>query len=122
MKSVLIVDDSKTARMMLKHWLKTFNPEIGILEAGSASEAMEASRSMTANDMAIIDYNMPGENGLELAEKLAGKLPKTRMTLCTANIQEAVRNRAESLGVFYIAKPMTPAKVKKIMELMDTSR
>ncbi len=122
MKSVLIVDDSKTARMMLKHWLKTFNPEIAILEAGSASEAMEASRSMTANDMAIIDYNMPGENGLELAEKLAAKLPKTRMTLCTANIQEAVRNRAESLGVFYIAKPMTPAKVKKIMELMDTSR
>lgn len=121
MASVLIVDDSRTARMMLKHWLKSFRPDSEILEAGNATEAVDVAKTMPKDSMAIIDYNMPGETGLELAEKLAGMLPKNRMTLCTANIQEAVRNRAEAMGVFYIAKPMTPIKVKKVLEQMEKS-
>jgi len=119
MASVLIVDDSRTARMMLKHWLKSFRPDSEILEAGNAEEAVKVAQTMPSDSMAIIDYNMPGETGLELAEKLTDILPKKRMTLCTANIQEAVRNRAEAMGVFYIAKPMTPIKVKKVLEQME---
>ena len=119
MTSILIVDDSRTARMMLKHWIKALRADAEVTEAENAENALSVAADMPDDTMAIVDYNMPGDTGISLAEKLSARFQKNRMTLCTANIQESVRKRAEDLGVFYISKPMTPVKVKKVISQME---
>jgi len=48
---------------------------------------------------------MPGTSGLDLVEGLRGVAPNASMTLVTANIQSAIRQRAEQLGCRFIANP-----------------
>ena len=119
MANILIVDDSKTARLMLKHWVKTINGDLAVLEAANAEEALDLMPRLSPSDMALIDYNMPGMTGVELAEQLMARVPIGRMTLATANIQDAVRQRAEELGMRYMAKPMTPVKLNQAIQQME---
>ncbi len=118
MTSFLIVDDSKTARMMLGHWIKTLRPGSTVTEAGNADEALALAESIKAEDVVVIDYNMPGKNGIELAESLVNYISHERIVLCTANVQEAIRKKADTMGLRYMPKPVTPAKLKTIFEQM----
>ncbi len=121
MERVLIVDDSKAARMMLKHWVQALRPGCEVLEAGNADEAVGVVDQLEGDAIAIIDYNMPGENGVALAERLSAHLPVARMFLVTANIQEAVRKKAAALGMGYMAKPLNPQKVSAILSSLEPS-
>lgn len=104
MSVILIVDDSRVARLSLRRMISTALPDAAFLEAGSVAEALTV---CDGADLlaAIIDYNMPEQTGLELAEVLREKHPDLRMALCTANIQDAVVERARNLGMGFIPKP-----------------
>jgi len=121
MLNILIVDDSRAARMMLAHWLKAVRSDCEIIEAAGSEEAERLAAGLPENTLVLLDYNMPGENGIELAKRLLPRFPARRMVLVTANIQEAVRKRAEELGLGYMAKPLNPAKVKEILASVEPS-
>ena len=120
MLKVLIVDDSKAARMMLKHWVKAARPNCEIVEAGSGEEALGLLSSLTEDTLAVLDYNMPGITGIELATRILEKLPNGQVTLCTANVQEAIRQKARDLGIRYVAKPLNPGKVRELLTIMES--
>ena len=119
MTTVLIVDDSRAARMMLKHWIKALRPDYLVKEAGNADEALNQVAELGTNPIIMLDYNMPGKNGIELAQELVPTIAPQRIALCTANIQEAVRAKAEKLGLGYVAKPLNPKKVKALFETLE---
>lgn len=104
MTTILIVDDSRVARLSLRRLVLKLVPDAEIIEAASADEAAAAVDGVSV-DRALIDFNMPGRNGLELAEQLAAEHAEIRMAMVTANIQDAVAGRAEALGMSFIAKP-----------------
>lgn len=114
--TVFLVDDSKTARMMTKHWIKAQFPDHQVFEAGSGEEAVEMLDQLPSKFTAILDYNMPGMRGIELAQEIQQRFPDARVLLCTANIQDAVRNKAAAIGIEFVPKPMTPPKVKQILQ------
>ncbi len=103
-KTVMIVDDSRLARMVLTKMLQDNFPDWSITEAVGGEDALEKFES-EAPQAAIVDVNMPDIEGPELAEKLLAIKPGFPITLLTANIQKAVRDRAESLGIGYLSKP-----------------
>ncbi|CAM2007423.1 response regulator transcription factor [Acanthopleuribacter pedis] len=119
MKKILIVDDSKTARMMLKHWLTALRPDATILEADGADQALAHMKQPEGEWMAFIDYNMEGLNGMELVEALMPFIPATRMALVTANFQAAVQDRAHGKGIRFMKKPMNPKKVQMLLNQME---
>ncbi len=119
MTSLLIVDDSKAARMMLKHWLKAIRPKIETVEAGSGEEAVPLISSLSPDSFAILDYNMPGMNGIDLAKKVLSIVPPGRVALCTANIQETIQRRALDLGIVYVSKPLNAGKVHEVLCKME---
>ena len=91
---VLIVDDSKLARMAVARALKNCCPECLRVEAASADEALSAMDSEEPS-IALVDFNMPGSDGLHLVaelRKLATFLPKplTEQAL-TQFIEGAIR-------------------------------
>ena len=66
---VLIVDDSKLARMAVVKALNSCYPDWQRVEAGSAAEALRAMKH-DAPHIALVDFNMPNRDGLHLAADL----------------------------------------------------
>lgn len=114
MKTVLLVDDSRVARMSLRRSIGALLPDATIVEAGSADEAIVVAGQHTIS-VALIDFNMPGRTGLELAEELRQSYPDLPMALVTANIQDAVADRARALGMTFIPKPPDAAAMQAFL-------
>ena len=112
-KSLLIVDDSKLARMMIRNIVEQHHPEIDIQEAANADEALDQQNHHKFEYMTI-DFNMPGMNGLDLADKLKNSQPGAEIYLLTANVQDAIRSKANDLGVKFIPKPINEDKVAAV--------
>src|SRR5690606_25952591 len=104
--AVLIVDDSKLARIVVGKAVAALQPEWTRVEAASAEEALAVMESRPI-DVVILDFNMPGKNGLELGEELRARYPSIPIALATANIQDEVVGRARAASVAFVAKPVT---------------
>lgn len=113
-KRVLVVDDSSLVRMMMRKVFADSFPEWQVVEAANAEAALEASAGVTL-DLALIDYNMPGMNGVDLAIKLMEKAPHLPIHLVTANVQQKMQERAEALGLGFIRKPVTREKIAAVI-------
>lgn len=104
--TVLIVDDSKLARIVAGKALAELQPDWNKVEAGSAAEALEIV-ARQAVDVALIDFNMTVKDGLELAGELRADHPDMPLAIITANIQDEVVARARAIGAAFVPKPVT---------------
>ncbi|KAF0811748.1 Chemotaxis protein CheY [Andreprevotia sp. IGB-42] len=114
---VLIVDDSSVSRMMVKNQLLSQQPDWTVVEAANGSEAL-ARAAEAAPDLITLDLNMPEMDGLEAAVKLHEAHPQARIAIVTANIQDSMRQRVQSLGILFVAmvdKPINEAGIRKIL-------
>ena len=100
------MDDSKLARIVVGKAISSLQPEWKKLEAGNADEAL-ALIAAGGIDVAILDYNMPGRNGLDLAEDIRKTDADMPVALATANVQDEIIARARSLNATFIPKPIT---------------
>ena len=107
---LLIVDDSRMSRMLLRAMVADSRPDWRIIEAVSGNEALETIAKENP-DFVSMDVNMPGISGLEAAGRIRLHHPETRIALCTANIQESIREAAARVGVHFVAKPITTNSV-----------
>ncbi|WP_421695980.1 response regulator transcription factor [Aestuariivirga sp.] len=103
---VLLVDDSKLARIVAGKTLAALKPDWTRLEASNADEALELI-GREAIDVAILDFNMPGRDGLDLAEELRQAHPHMPIAIITANIQDEVIARARAVNATFVSKPVT---------------
>lgn len=116
---ILIIDDSRVSRMMVKAIAVQKYPDAIIYEAGNAEEtlAMEINDELTH---IICDYNMPGVDGLTLCTELKKQHPNTYIVLLTANIQASTRNKAEDLDIHFTKKPVVEARILSILSKSGT--
>jgi len=119
--TVLVVDDSRLSRMMIRAFIAQAYPDWTVIEASNGQEALERTATQTV-DLMTIDLNMPGMDGLTLATQLQHKHPTACITLITANIQESVRHRAEAAGMGFIAKPITEDSILACLSSLENSR
>ena len=87
--TILLVDDSRASRMLCSSVIKSLRPGLVILEAGDAEAALAVLEAHTP-DLAVLDMNMPGMSGLELAERIRVTQPDMKLRLC--GLAPAVRN------------------------------
>ena len=104
--SVLIVDDSKLARIVVGKALTAIQPEWDRVEASNADQALEIVQSQRI-DVALLDFNMPGRDGLELAEDLRRRFPDMPIAVITANVQDEVIARARAVNAAFVPKPVS---------------
>ncbi|OKH87912.1 response regulator transcription factor [Thalassospira sp. TSL5-1] len=109
-RSVLLVDDSKFARLLIRAFIESGFPDWTIDEAAEAESAQQKADARSF-DYFIIDFNMPGKNGLELGAIIRQQHPDATVALLTANIQQDIQKQAEALGMDFIAKPPTQEKI-----------
>lgn len=104
--TALIVDDSKLARIVAGKALAHLQPDWAKIEAGGSDEALALIADRGA-DIALIDFNMAGKDGLELASELRMLKPEMPIAIITANIQDEIISRARQIGAAFVAKPVT---------------
>ena len=105
-QKILIVDDSKLARMAVNKALNALRPEWKRLEASNADEALALVRN-EAPDVALLDFNMPGKDGLTLAVEIRELAPQISLAVISANHQLEVIERTRAAGAFFLPKPLT---------------
>jgi len=110
-ETLLIIDDARLARKMIRSFVAKARPDITIFEAGEGTEALRVLDGIPDLTYATVDYNMPGMNGIDLAAVIRERRPGARIALLTANVQAPLRRRAAELGIDFIDKPINEPKI-----------
>ncbi|MGQ3891283.1 response regulator [Legionella sp. CNM-4043-24] len=117
---VMLVDDSKTARSILR---RIFT-ELGnweILEAENGQDALDKLAGIDSIELTCIDWNMPVMNGLDFLKQVK-KIPrfsKTWMMMVTSETEMDNIGRAMVSGANeYIMKPFTKDVILGKLEMM----
>ena len=104
---VLVVDDSKLARMAVAKALTRHPSGLGPGRGRQCRRSSGARSGRTAFDLAILDFNMPGRDGLHLAAELLPLKPGMPLAVISANHQVEVVTRAREVGATFLQKPLT---------------
>ena len=115
---VLIVDDSKLARMSIAKLLGALRPAWTRIEATNAEEAM-AFKSKDRIDIALLDFNMPGRDGLTLAAELHALDQDMPMAIISANAQDEIVARAKAIGAGFLPKPLTQQALAGFLDSVE---
>nr|CRH06858.1 putative response regulator modulated histidine kinase with PAS sensor domain [Candidatus Magnetococcus massalia] len=110
--SFLVVDDNQNAREILASMLKGFGYSVAL--AASGEEALEAIHAAKEPfDMILMDWKMPGLNGIETAKQIrlqehAERVPTIIMV--SAYGRDEVMQQAEVVGLdAFLVKPVNPS-------------
>ena len=112
----LIVDDNETNRHILeRHFLRW---GLRSRSVAGPEEALEALRGAAAEgdpfELAVLDRQMPGGDGLELARKIKGD-PAIRdaklILLSSVDLDEEAKDVIERGGSGYLTKPVRPSSL-----------
>ena len=121
-ETVLLVEDEDALRFMVREVLSAAG--YNVLEATEGDEALKiARRHERAIDLMLTDIVMPRMNGQELAQKLEGLHPETRVLFMSGYTGAVVvRHGILSSDEMFIQKPFNPsALMKKVREILDAS-
>jgi two-component system chemotaxis response regulator CheY len=116
---LLIVDDSRTSRMLISGLIKQLRPAWRIVEADSGDAALALLETEVPTYISM-DVNMPGMSGLEAAGRVRIRHPDVRIVMCTANIQESVRNAAAQAGIGFVSKPINERAVTESIAFWES--
>ena len=102
--SILIVDDDSDVLEMADYFFKEAGVEVHCVESGS--RALEEIQEKSFAVM-LTDFNMPGMNGLELAEKVREIAPQIRIIMATGHPSQELSDLAVKAGIVRVlAKPL----------------
>ena len=100
---VLVVDDNDSARTVLRTLLEAMMFEVDDVASGEAAIAAVQSTSATQRpyDMLYLDWQMPGLDGFETAQRIRALTPavSARIVMVTAFGRDELLARAEASGI-----------------------
>ena len=112
--TILIVDDNKFPRLLLKRALKEFS-DFEINEATNGMEALEKIRDINP-DLIFLDLTMPEMDGYELLELLQKKGLSLKIVVVSADVQPKAIKRVTDLGACsFLEKPVKEEEVKDVL-------
>lgn len=102
---ILLVDDHALFRTGMRHLLKGMDDEVTILEGGSRADAERLLQDNPDIDLALLDLDMPGMNGMEGVRSLCARFPTSPMVIISAaEGRQYVQGAIDSGAMGYIPK------------------
>lgn len=110
--AVLLVQAEKGLRRVVGRFLIQEGYEL--LEASTLAEARETS---PLPDILIVDADLRGEDGVQLALELGNRLPGLRVCLLASRPAE-LRGRIDGRGWAVLEKPISPEQLTRILRVL----
>jgi len=95
---ILIVDDSPLVRDRLRDMLQQHVDWTVCGEAGSGQDALEKVKQSTP-DLIVLDFLMPGMNGLQAARELGKLVPTVPILMFSMHLSTQLVEEARKVGV-----------------------
>jgi PAS domain S-box-containing protein len=119
-ETILLAEDDVMVRPVVKQMLERVG--YTVLDAGSAEEALAVAEGYPGViHLLVTDVVMPEASGRELARRLAGARPQTKVLFVSGYTNDAiVQHGMLEPGLNYLHKPLTPAALaRKVREVLD---
>ncbi|MFL5732977.1 MAG: response regulator transcription factor [Chloroflexia bacterium] len=98
MITIVLVDDQPSVLEALQQYF-ALEPDLCIVgKAKDAAEALDLVMRLQP-DVVLLDFQMPGIDGIAAAAALRGAAPRTRVVILTIHDNRSVRARAHAAGV-----------------------
>ena len=112
MTRILIIDDSKVMRHLLKDFLTDDGFEI--FTTGDSQEGID--KAVTEHfDICICDIHLPDKNGYEIYKEISAKKPQTQFIL-TDSLPDHLSEKAKQAGAYYhLKKPFELEQMRVII-------
>jgi two-component system chemotaxis response regulator CheY len=113
----LVVDDSKTMRMIVKRTLRQAGfGDHDVIEAVNGKDGLEKVAADTP-DLILCDWNMPEMNGMEFLQALKSDGKNIKFGFVTSEgTPEMVQSAMDNGALFLISKPFTADTFKEKLE------
>ena len=114
-RRVLVVDDSFSSREILRQELEDMELRAGTADCGDAAleELVRAAENGDPYDLVLMDWKMPGNNGIQVVRLLRGcrDLPYIpTVIMVTAYGREEIMEEAQAEGIsHFLIKPVSPS-------------
>jgi two-component system chemotaxis response regulator CheY len=122
MMRALVIDDSKTMRMIVCNILKQIGFET--VEAKHGLDALDQLQKSGRFDMAMVDWNMPEMNGFDFVVKVRSdhSFDDMRLVMVTTETEMAHVARALEAGANeYVMKPFTKDIIIEKLSILGIS-
>ena len=114
----VIAEDEPLIRGEIRDSLNSLWPELTILaQVDNGIQALAATERL-APDILFLDIHMPGVNGLEVAQRLSGRVHVVFISAFDRYAIEAFEHGA----LDYVVKPVSEARMKITVERLKTRR
>jgi len=118
--SILLIEDEPTLARNICLYLEQ---EGFTVELASSGEAGLERLQQIAPQLVVLDYNLPGINGLQVLQEIMQKLPRTRVIMLTGAGSEQVAVDALKGGASdYLRKPIELAALRLVIERVLSRR
>ncbi len=113
---ILIVDDSKAMRLLVKRTLRMAGfGDHDTIEATNGAEAIGVVQKEKP-DLVLSDWNMPEMNGIQLLQALRDQGTDVNFGFVTTEASDEMRKMATEAGAsFFITKPFTPESMEQTL-------
>jgi two-component system, chemotaxis family, chemotaxis protein CheY len=109
--TLLVVDDDKFVRNLLRDAITESGLEVRVLEARDGQEGLELARRERPSVM-LLDLFMPRRSGLEVLTAIRESSPETRVLIISSMDEESLVEQALTAGaVGFVGKPFHPLEI-----------
>ena len=123
---ILIVDDNETARIVFDNYIKDFSFKSYMVSSGEEAikELIKSSKKGHSYDLILMDWKMPGINGIETTKKIYKEFTGTErpeIVMITNYGSEEIIKEAEETGIeHFLVKPVSQSTLfDTIMNALD---
>lgn len=114
--SILIADDSRFVRKLIKDVLINLEPQPSIIEAETGQEVLDIA-GVRSFDIAFLDIHMPAMSGMEALAALRHKGNEVFTVIMSGRDGQELKILAKTLGAYeYITKPFTAGQVHEVID------